>query len=352
LTRTGEAQAEVARRLRWQSRACRLLGSALYEHLLGRVAADVEAGGPAWAVLKGHEEDPPDSMLGLRLMAAVHRLVLQGMAPGIARFYPSVGGRLDLGRVWPAFEGLLAERCEDLSQLIERPCQTNEVGRSAGLLGGFLLVAGRAGLPLRVLEIGASAGLNLCFDRYFYTAGAQTWGDPASPVRFVDFVSEGRLPLDQPAAIAERRGCDSRALDPASAEDRLTLTAAVWADQMERVRHLRAALELVGRAPPPVDRAGAGEWLEHQLAMPAEGVATVVFHSLVWQYLGERERDRVVAAIEGAGANATDDSPLAWLRMERGGELAEVRLTAWPGGRGSVVALAGYHGRPVRWLGD
>ncbi|MCB1040214.1 MAG: DUF2332 family protein, partial [Acidimicrobiales bacterium] len=61
--------------------------------------------------------------------------------------------------------------------------QTNEVGRSATLLGGFLEV-GRGGLPLRVLEVGASAGLNLRFDRYRYVAAGRSWGPAQSPLQF------------------------------------------------------------------------------------------------------------------------------------------------------------------------
>jgi len=36
--------------------------------------------------------------------------------------------------------------------------------------------------------------------------------------------------------------------------------------------------------------------------------------------------------------------------MEPGGEQAEVRLTLWPGGSERLIASAGFHGRPVRWL--
>ena len=100
-----------------------------------------------------------------------------------------------------------------------------------------------------------------------------------------------------------------------------------------------------------IDRAAAGEWLEEQLAQAQPGIATLVFQSLVLQYLDDHERARVRAAIEAAGAAATERAPLAWLRMEPGGELADVRLRTWPGGADALVARAGYHGRPVHWLG-
>jgi hypothetical protein len=99
-----------------------------------------------------------------------------------------------------------------------------------------------------------------------------------------------------------------------------------------------------------VERADAGTWCERQLEARETGVATVLYHSLVLQYLSDETRERMLAAIERAGEAATDESPFAWLRMELGGDEADVRLTRWPGGDERLVARAHYHGRPVRWL--
>ena len=329
---------------------CRLIGSPLYAHLLARAAADTEAGGPSWDVLAGHETDPLGSVPALRFMAAVHRLVLRGEAPDLARHYPSAGGRADAGDPWPDFRAALAEHADTVRELIELPVQTNEVGRSAALLGGFLEVGRSTALPLAIFEIGSSAGLNLHWDRWFYDAGpAGTWGDPRSPVRLSGHY-DAAPPLDVEVEVTARRGCDAQPLDPASETDRETLLACTWPDQTERFALLDAALAAAAADPVSIDRAPAGPWLAERLAEPQPGAATVVFQSIVLQYLDDAERARVRDAIETAAAAATERAPLAWLRMEPGGEMADVRLRTWPEGDDVLLARSGYHGRPVRWL--
>ena len=175
-------QQSVPEHLRWQAEACGRLGSGLYAHLLERAAGDVEAGGVVARVI-GDRPASNASALGLRLMGSVHRLVLEGEAPALGRTYPSAGGHADPEAAWPAFRDSVDERFEAVDAGLDRPVQTNEVGRSAALVGGFLEVARSTGLPLRVFEVGASAGLNLRWDRFQYEARGLTWGRPDSPVR-------------------------------------------------------------------------------------------------------------------------------------------------------------------------
>ena len=92
--------------------------------------------------------------------------------------------------------------------------------------------------------------------------------------------------------------------------------------------------------------------MEEQLRELPTGTATVVFHSIVLQYLAVDSRHRMRDALHAAGARATDAAPLAWLRMEPAGESADLRLTWWPGGAEEVLATAGYHGGTIRWSGS
>jgi hypothetical protein len=338
------AAAHLEGLLRFQASACGYLGSPLYRDLLERAAAEVGRGGAVWGVLRGHEFDPPGSALVLRLMGAVNQMVLTGELPALAALY--VNPDRDPLATWEAFAAALAERRDELRRLAERPVQTNEVGRCAALLPGFLIVAGATGLPLRLLELGSSAGLNLRWDRYRYTAAGFTWGPSDSPLE-VQFESLGAgLPAGT-ATVAERRGCDPTPVDPGVEEGRQTLLAYIWPDQRRRVERLLAAIEVARETPAAVDRAAAVGWLGRQLAEPRPGLATVVFHSIVIQYLPESERRALTALLAVAGERAEPRAPLAWLRMEPAGERADLRLTIWPGGEERRLGSAGYHGDPV-----
>lgn len=341
--------------LRRFSLAVRVVGSPLYGVLLEEAAADAEAGGVVWRVLRGHQADPPASALPLRLTGAVHRIVLEGRAASLAAFYPSAGGTAGPEGVWEAFRAAIEDNVEEVRALVGRPVQTNEVGRSASLLGGFLLVAGETGLPLRLLEVGAAAGLNLRWDRYRYEVGGAVVGEPSSPVRFIEPFVDAHPPGDAAVRIVERAGCDAHPVDPGSAEGALTLASYVWPDQAARHELLRAAIEVARAVPASVERADAPEWLARRLRDAAPGTATVAFHSVFMQYLGEAGRRDLATVLEDAGRRATAEAPLAWLRMEptdlsTGMGEFRVHLTTWPGGEERHVATSAPHGPPVRWL--
>jgi hypothetical protein len=335
-----------------------LATSPLYKHLLGVAIDDMERGGPCAEILAAtpQDADPVLDAVPLRFLGGVHRLVLEGRAADLAAFYPSAGGHFDPSMpelVDGSFLATVANTRDALVEAMHRGVQTNEVGRCAALLPGFLAVARETELPLRVLEVGSSAGLNLRWDRYRYEGGADgsAWGDAASPLRFEDVYVDPRPDLDVPAVVAERAGCDRNPLDATTHEGALTLRSFVWPDQLERLAALESALVLAASMPVALERRDAGEWIEAQLAGPRDGVATVVFHSIFWQYLSRDTRHRVRSAIERAGSAATRHAPAAWLRMEPGQDptkSAEVRLTRWPGAVEQLVARTGYHGRPVR----
>jgi hypothetical protein len=342
---------KVASLLREQADVCRTFESSLYGDLLDRASDNAVVGGVAFELLRHYEaRNPRADALALRLMAAVHRLVLSGKAPELALHYPSVGGfKSD---AWPAFERILIDKQERLASLIALPCQTNEVGRAAALAFGFFEIAASASMPLRLLEVGASAGLNLRWDHYRYGAGDLRWGLEASPVDLVGLWTEPPRVIPSAIEVVERRGCDPRPIDPETAEGRLTLLASVWADQVARVGRLQGALDIAARVPAAVETASVRDWLPRNLERKTPGHATVVYHSIVQEYFDEPTTTAFQNCLAHAGEEALDVAPLYWLRLEpvRKDDALRyaVSLKQWPSGFDRVVAWSGPHGNQVR----
>jgi hypothetical protein len=344
-----KARGILAQRLQSQASWCDDLGSPMYGSLLRSAAADLNFEGAVWGALSGFENEDGHAALALRLMGAVHRWVLMGVLPDLALRYPSAGGDGDARAAWPAFHAALVDRRAEIRELLPRGCQTNEVGRSAALLGGFLEVAHRTEKRLRILELGASAGFNLRWDSYRYESGAGGWGHRDSPVRFAHSF-EVPPPLNRRVEVVGRKGCDVEPIDATSADGSLALRSFVWADQSERFRLLEGAIELARQVPVEVERVDAATFLERELASSRMGIATVVYHSVFMQYVDADGRRRIASAIESAASRASRDGPLAYLRLELGAQSFEVRLTLWPGGRDELLALTKAHGTGVRWL--
>lgn len=340
-------------RLRDQAEQCRVAGSPLTSALLEGAADDLVAGGVVADLLGPHRDDPTGTVPSLRLAGALHRLVLERRAPELALHYPSVGGTAAVDQVWRAAERACREHLELLRPLVRRPVQTNEVGRATALYGALLLLGG----PFRLLELGSSAGLNLRCDAFAYELGdGVVLGDPASPVR-LERPWAGTLPAYQRLPeVLLRKGCDPNPIDPTTTEGRLTLTSYVWADQLERLERLRGALTVAEHLPAVVEPAGALAFLTRELATLPQGMTTVVWHSVVWQYVDPAERRAVDALLAHVGATATEAAPLARVTLEpetvgTGNFTFRVHVQRWPGGERVHVADALGHGPPVRWTG-
>ncbi len=342
---------EIAAAFRQQIRSCERLGSPFTAQVLGSVMEELERGGGLEALIGSWPGDPSRDVLPLRIAGALHALALSGAAPDLAAFYPPQGSGGESAALRAAIAAAVAAHRAHFSDFLASPPQTNEVARSAALLGGFLRVARRTGLPLRLLEIGASAGLNLLWDRYRYRLGDVLWGDPSSPVLISSSWSGPPPDLDASLQVASRAGCDRSPIDLADPAQRLRLRSYIWADQRDRLARLDLAIALARGAELQVEQADADEWVERQLAAPAHGVATVLYHSIVWQYLPREAQARIIAAVESAGRHAGPESPVAWLRLEpvAGRARPELSLTLWPGGENELLATGHWHGIAVEW---
>jgi hypothetical protein len=344
--------AEILAMFRKQAGTCAAMGSAIYGDLLARCADDLAAGGIVARALAGWEGHPVLDNVALRLLGAAHFLALRGDAPALAAHFPSAGGVYEAAGAWAALCDVLERHEARIRVHLGEQIQTNEVRRCCALLGGFLALGRAHPWPLRLLEIGASAGLNQCFEQFRYALGAQSFGPADAPLA-LDCEWRGQpLDLTGPAPrIASRKGCDLSPIDLRDRDQRLRLESFFWPDQVERLARLRAACECALRSDVAIERASAGDWIARELASLPPRATSVLFHSVMWMYVPELERKRIHGLVSDAGARSSDEAPLAWLRMEGANfEHCEIRLRTWPGGEERLLGRCHYHGAWVEWL--
>lgn len=282
----------------------------------------------------------------LRIAGALHGLVLDGTDPGLIAVYPPNTPSDDA--LWGAVSSAFVRHEARLQNWLDLPPQTNEVRRSAALIAAAAFTATHSKPVLDLLELGASAGLNLTFDRYSLTAGDAQLG-AADPVITLEPEMRGTLPEPQAFQVASRRGVDLNPLDPLDAQDRLRLLAYIWPDQTERFVRTRAAIEI---AEPVVDKGDAGPWVAAQLAKPAQlGHCRFIYSTVAWQYFPDDVKTACTSSIETAAALATPETPLAWFGMEDDTQSpgAGLTLRLWPGNRRFDLGRIDFHGRWLDW---
>lgn len=241
---------------------------------------------------------PEPARVPVNLFAAVHFLLLGEPDAPLARFYPDLTDGTDPADPVPAFLEFCAGRAEPLRALLaSRVPQTNEVGRSALLLAGLAQLGDE---PLALLDVGASAGLNLLLDRFAYldAQGNRLGSSTVSVACSVRGDRPGAVGphglADGFPAISARLGLDAAPVDPADPAAVRWLEACVWPDQADRLVRLRAAIALLREHPVAVRRGDAVDGLAPALA-DLGGSTPVVTTSWTLCYL-DPDRQRAFAA--------------------------------------------------------
>jgi len=343
---------DVLETIQRQAESCDHIGSPLYGTILRGVAEDYQRGGISRDLLEHASERPQHDATPLRYLATAHRLALAGKAPRLARHFPSCGGAWSGDDPTADFLDTVEAHRHDFVVGLTHQVQTNEVGRAVPLVCGLGYIQQRFGLPLRMLELGASAGLLSRSPWFRIDTGATACGPMDSPVQLgPEWFTKAPAALPASLQIADQAAVDLSPIDVATSEGRLAIQSFVWPDQLERIERLRAALAVADEHPLHVERADAGAWLSRHVEehLPAH-TATVVFHTIVWQYLPATTRDQLRRTLRTGSAHATVQSPLCWLRMEPATPThADLRLTVWPGGEEIHLADVGYHGHGMDW---
>ncbi len=342
--------------LRLQAGACAAMGSAFSGELLQGAAEATQTDDAFRFAFRPWDQKSRGEIFAdatpLRWLGAMHDAALAAPESPLAKAYPAADRPGDVAAAWTFVEAHMRSEPDRVAAFMRHEPQTNEVRRSAVLLPGFLAIAAAARLPLRILELGASAGLNQLWDRRRYLLGPDmAWGPDDAPFS-LDIEWRGEPPpLDAAVEVVARAACDRNPLALTDPAQRRRLRAYLWPDQLDRLARFDAAVAEALAAGVTVDQADAVAWTTAN-ATPIPGAATVVFHSVFLQYMPKESQAALVEALKTFGDRATLETPLAWLRMEPSPEnpaVMELRLTLWPEGEDRLLAHAHPHGAWIEW---
>ncbi|MFZ5746504.1 MAG: DUF2332 domain-containing protein [Pseudomonadota bacterium] len=330
---------------RIQQHYCATNQAPIYARMCGAVAEHLRADTPLGARILGWPGEPTRDALPLRFFGGLHALVQAGADGELAEVY---AGRItDEAAIGAIVNRVARDHGAMLMPWLDGPPQTNEPGRSAALMLGLLEIARRHGPRIEIVEIGSSGGLNLLIGAYRFDLGGTMVGPADAPVTMAPRWTGAPAPV-VPITIERARGCDVAPRDVTDPAVAARLAAYVWPDTPQRLERLRRVIAMARERGVRVDRADAADWIEARLAEPQEpGVARVLMHSVVWQYLPDATADRVRAAMEAAGTRATAERPVGWVAMEPDRALAHqvVRVRSWPGhGDWRACAFTHAHG--------
>lgn len=332
-----------------QGLACERLGSAFMGRLMPligqRLAGDTAVGARclAWQGDVG----PSGQSVPLRLAGALHGLVRDGSAPGLAAVYPPHAAGDD--ELWAAVENALRVHEMRILDWLDRAPQTNEVRRAAAVIAGIWWALGEVGdRPVVLSELGASAGLNLALDRFSVAMDGTVHGPADAAVALTpEWRGSGR-PDPHPIAVVNRGGVDLAPLDVADATDALRLLAYLWPDQPQRLARTRAAIAIT-LAPPDAD--DAAPWLSRRLSAPYPNALHVVYTTIAAQYFPQPTQAAIADHLRKAGA--VEGADLLHLAMEADDSTPGAGLTAtlWTGGTPKQVRLGrvDFHGDWIDW---
>jgi hypothetical protein len=326
--------------------------SPLYAHLALAVADDPE-------VLTLSVDADQSTTVANLFFAAVHYLLMNDHDAPLAAYYPDLAAEpRPLAEAYPVFRAYCLQHAAEIRALVTtRRVQTNEVRRCAPLLPALQTVWERGGeRPLALMEVGASAGLLMNWDRYAYEYqsehGVTMVGDPSSSVRIVSALHGAVPPPLQEILppVVWRVGADIHPIDVNDECETRWLRALIWPEHQDRMALLGAALTFARLDPQRIVAGDAGETLPALLVEAPADATLCVYHGFTLNQMPAATREGILTRVaESSRKRNLYRVALEWWSPN---PTPTVELFTYASGETSsqLLARCESHGRWVEWL--
>jgi hypothetical protein len=177
---------------------------------------------------------------------AVHYLVLKDKNCLLASYYPSITKSLKNSALpFEVFKDFCIHSESQIVELISsKIVQTNVINRCSYLIPILSELINKGQKNASIIDIGASAGLNLNFDLYeYWTNGQKIFGDSSVKIEF-ETKDSAIIPILPINYSVRKIGIDQHLINPQNEDEKLWLNALIWPDHLERFNSMERALEL------------------------------------------------------------------------------------------------------------
>lgn len=333
--------------LRFADTEARDLSSPMYEELARGVSNDLSL---LEIAANTRSYQPTPNML----FAAVQYLLLKGIQHPLSAHYPIIADGVQSNRpVFTDFRDFCIRHRKSIIDLISsRRTQTNVVRRCTCLLPAFSLVSEASRLPLALIDIGASAGLNLNFDHYYYEYQSNgdkvvNWGTESSRIHLKAEMKGGRSlpPLAQTIKVASRDGVDLDPVDLTNPDQLLWLRALIWPEHVERHQQLIDAADEFRHSAVRLHSGDATDVLPTLMSTVPHEHALVVYSTIALYQFPKESRKRLSQTL------ALESEKRAVWQIALEGSEPTLSLTRYQHGLSDteILADASPHGWWIKW---
>lgn len=301
---------------------------------------------------------PPNQPAPNLFFSAVHYLLMkqENTEHPLRDFFPDLANELNTrDDPYPIFRKFCLAHYQEMAKLLRtRSVQVNEIGRCCYFLPAFHRVARQLdGDPFVLLEVGASAGLNLFWDDYGYDYGdGQALGSAASDIVLAcELRGELRPPLGDPVPNATlRMGIDLNPQDVTDDDAMLWLRALIYPEQTDRAQRLALAIAHARQHPPLLLPGNALDVVPRALDAIAPATPVLLFHSFVLNQFTDYDRARYASILEHKSAGRL----LFDLALEPSDWPAPMTLTRYENGSRveQPLAICDHLGRWMEWIAE
>lgn len=285
-------------------------------------------------------------------LATINYLLYKHPESQLSYFYPNHRSVVKVGGYFKEFKSFCFVHKDEIIQLMsKRLVQTNEVLRSALLLPAIHKAAAINGPQLSLIDVGASAGLNLMADYYRiqYSDGSLL-GDPKSEVTLNCQLRGRFLSVQSELNINERIGIDLNPINLKDEDEFLWSLSLFWPDQVDRISRFKKAAHLFRRGSVQFKKGSGLELiLPTTLELPS-GSHICIMHSFTLNQLSRQDQ----LFFEGQLKLASVQHRISRISLEwLSGESPEMKIDFYRAGeRQSSIKVADchQHGEWLNWL--